>query len=462
MKCLFTLITCLLCWRHQQSAPASTELENSSLSKDMKALSQRGEEYVEQEVMKALLGVKQMKTIVEINEEKHEKILKSLRKTKEEKMETVRLFEDINEELSEAETQCKQLLKNNWDICKACLEWSCITFYTNSCSQQGLQTLLIKAQESFKTWPPLSISYENVGGKKKSEYYMAAQVSETESVFSQLIHDVNTLFNQSILFFKNFQYEFDESFQNSFLSDVSHLDMDTNHTTTTVPDRKSVIVLANFEHWDLSEFLQSLYEFGQSILEVISNVFSMMYNKFCNGSEGSYAPLQASPGHLRSEPSNMMCGDLHNASECLLFQERCQLCYGPVMEDCPDAIELLMKLEEASKLVQLSTNQYEEVVQLVQQHTDETSNLVKQLIDRFGWVARHSNMTSATDTMFNIEMVSLSPNTENPALYDIVSEVRIFTPPNVIIRVPASFDVDSTEFIQYIADKALEHHKNRS
>ncbi|XP_075069488.1 clusterin-like protein 1 [Mixophyes fleayi] len=457
MKYLFALITCLLCLKHQQSAPTSKELEDSSLSKKMRALSKHGEEYVEQEVKKALLGVKQMKKIMERNEEKHENILKSLRKTKEEKMETVRLFEDINEKLSEAETQCKQLLKNKWDVCKACFEWSCITFYTNSCSQQGLQTFLVKAQESFKKWPPLNLISENVEEKIMGEYYMAAQLSQSESTFSQLMNDVSAMFNQSIAFFRNFRLEFDQSFQNFFLADINRLDMET---TSIVPDQKPVVTLADFDHWDFSSLFQGLYEFGQTIFGVIGDAFVMMYSNFSNDAEGSYVPLPEVPAYLKFVPSKMVCNDLQNASECSLFQERCQLCYEPVMKDCPDVVELLMKSEEAYKLVHLSTKQYEDVVQLVQQHTDDTLNLVTQMKDRFGWVTQHSNMTSATDTIFNIEKVSFSPNIENPALYDTVAEVRIFTSPSFIIRVPYNLDIDSTQFIQYISDKALEHHKN--
>ncbi|CAJ0950339.1 unnamed protein product, partial [Ranitomeya imitator] len=84
MKYLFALMIYLLCLKHQQGAPTSRDLEDKSLSKKIKALSKVGEEYVVQEIKKALMGVKQMKKLMERNEEKHENILKSLKKTKEE------------------------------------------------------------------------------------------------------------------------------------------------------------------------------------------------------------------------------------------------------------------------------------------------------------------------------------------------------------------------------------------
>ncbi|XP_040289838.1 clusterin-like protein 1 [Bufo bufo] len=411
------------------------------------ALSKLGEEYVEQEIKKALMGVKQMKKIMERNEEKHESILKSLKKTKEENQEAVRLFEDINQKMDEAETQCKQSLKTQWEGCEACLEWSCIQFYTNSCSQQDLKNF-VKDQQFFKESPPMSLISGNIEEKYKSEHYIAAQLSQKENLFSQLMSDVSALFNQSIAFFKNFH---NESFQNYFLSSLVQLDISTS---TMMPDRDPVIVSHYFENWDFSHMLKSLYEFGQSVFEIVTDVFVMMYKKFNGDLKDPYIQSQESPVHPRSMPTITLCNQLQNASECLLFQKRCQLCYESVIKDCPDVVELRWNSEAAFRLVNVSRQQYEDVVQLVQQHTDETLNLVSQMKDQFGWVTEHTNTSSGTNTIFSIEKVLLNPNT------DTVVEARIFSSNNFIIMVPANIEVDSPQFIQYIVAKSLEHHKN--
>ncbi|KAM3927803.1 clusterin-like protein 1 [Leptodactylus fuscus] len=450
MKYLFALIY-LLCLNHLQSAPTSTDSEDITLSKKMKALSKLGEEYVVQEIRKALMGVKQMKKIMQRNEEKHENILKSLKKTKGENQEAVKLFEDINEKLNEAETQCKQPLKTEWEGCQACLEWSCIKFYTNSCSQQDLQTFVVKAQQLFKESPPMSVISGNIEDKYKSEHYMAAQLSQKESLFTQLMSDVSSLFNQSIVFFKTFQNGFNESFPNLFISNFNQLDISTS---AKVPEGDPVIITDHFQHWDFSGLLQNLYELGQSVFEIMTDAFVMMYRKFSGDLKDPYSPLKESSVHLRSMPSKILCNELQNASDCLLFQKRCQLCYKSVMKDCPDVIELHLKSEEAFKLVNVSSQQYEEVVQILQQHTDETLTLVSQMKNEFGWVTEHTNITSGADTIFNIEKVSFSPNT------DTVVEARIFSSNNFVIRVPPNIEADSPQFIQYIVDKSLEHYKN--
>ncbi|XP_056374495.1 clusterin-like protein 1 [Hyla sarda] len=445
MKYLIVLIIYLLCLKYQQSAPTSTDLEDISLSKKVKALSKLGEELVVDEIRKALMGIKHMKKIIERNEAKHENILKSLKKTKEESQEAVRLLQDINEKLNEAESQCKQSLKAEWEACEACLDGSCIKFFINSCSQQDLETFVVK--ELSKEPSPMSLISGSTEEEYKSKHYMAAQLSKKESLFSQLMSEARTLFNQSIAFFKNFHNGFNESFPIFFLSDFNTLNVST-------PYKDPVIISDYFEHWDFSGLLQSVYEFGQSVFEMMTDVFVTMYKKFSGDLKDGYLPLQESPVHLRSMPSKILCNELQNASECLLFQKTCQQCYESVMKDCADVIELHFKSEAAFKLVNVSQEQYEDIARLMQQHTDEMFNLVSQMKDEYGWVTEHNNVTSGSDTIFSIERVSLSPNK------DTIVEARIFSSNTFIIRVPANTEVDNPQFIQYIVDKALEHHKN--
>lgn len=116
---------------------------------------------------------------------------------------------------------------------------------------------------------------------------MAAQLSQAEGMFSQLMSDVGLIFNQSLVFFSNFQKKFDESFQKLFLSDVKR-----SETTTAAPGGDPVIISNNFEHWEFSSLVQGLYEFGQSCLEVMSDFFIKIFKKLNNESEDINIPLQ--------------------------------------------------------------------------------------------------------------------------------------------------------------------------
>ncbi|KAM9308344.1 clusterin-like protein 1 [Gastrophryne carolinensis] len=446
---LCVLTTLLVCLKICLTAPVSPEVEDMFLSKKLKALSKLGEGYVEQEVKKALLGIKETKKIVEKNKERHENILTSLRKTKQENEEAVRLFQDISEKLSEAEFQCKQLLTTQWDVCRVCLEQSCMTFYTNSCSQQGLQALVIKQAQEL--W---SLNTKITEEGYTSEYRMDVQQSQSECLFNQILSDVGVLFNKSMVFFTHFQKSFDESFQKHFLLDV----IQDNHTT--VPDRAPVIISDYFEHWDFSSFFQGLYEFGQTFFEAMRDILDMVYKNFSNESQDIYIPLQEDSAHLKLTPTNTECNELQNSSGCHSFQEKCQQCYETVMKDCPDVIDIHFKSEAVVKLVNVSAEQYEDVLQLAQRHNEETLSVVRQMKEKYGWVAEHTNLTFGTDAIFSIHKVSLSRNSTDQNVYDSTVEVTIFTSPNVVIRLPANANIDSPEVIQYIAERALEYYKN--
>ncbi|XP_068093332.1 clusterin-like protein 1 isoform X2 [Hyperolius riggenbachi] len=397
MKYLLVLSTFLLCWKYHQTVPVLAELEASSQSKKLKELSKLGEDYLGQEIKKALLGMRQMKEIMEKNAEQHENIQKSLKKTQEEK-----------------------------EACEFLKEWSLPSSNTNTTEEKSM-----------------------------SGYNVADELSQANGIFSQLMSDVGIMFNQSIVFFTSVQKVIGNSFQKLFLSDVKQGD-----ATTAGPDRDPVIISNHDEHWDFSSLFQSLYEFGQSVFEAMSDAVVKIYKTISNNTEDfSILPGEA-PAHLKSTPSNIKCNELQNASECWLFQDKCQQCYESAMKDCPDVKELQLKSEVAFKLVNVSAEQYEDVVQLAQQHTDDTFHLVSQMKQKFGWVAGHANATSRTGTIFSIEKVSFSPDAEEQNVHDRVVEVRIFTSPNVEIKLPANISIESQEFIQYVTEKALEYHKN--
>lgn len=75
------------------------------------------------------------------------------------------------------------------------------------------------------------------------------------------------------------------------------------------------------------------------------------------------------------------------------------------LTDCPNVPELHIKFDEAFKLVNLSGEQYEQILQVVQRHTEDTSYLLNKMKERFGWVSELSNMTIGPENIFNIVKV---------------------------------------------------------
>ncbi|EGW14384.1 Clusterin-like protein 1 [Cricetulus griseus] len=122
-------------------------------------------EVEETDMKKALIGIKQMKIIMERREEEHSKLMKTLKKCKEEK-------------------QMEQFLRKMY----------------------GFLFPISKEVED----PP--------AGKQLTEEDL--QVTQMENLFSQLAVDVKSLFNMSFYIFKQMQQEFDQAFQSYFMSNV--------------------------------------------------------------------------------------------------------------------------------------------------------------------------------------------------------------------------------------------------
>ncbi|XP_041422328.1 clusterin-like protein 1 isoform X2 [Xenopus laevis] len=404
---LFLLLAPYLLWLKTMQTAPTPELEEMDLRIKMKALSKIGEEYVAEEIKKALTGIKKMKNIMEENEEKHENILKSLRKTTEEKTEAIRLFMEINEKINEVEIQCREQLTDNMEGCKTCLQRSCITFYISNCSQ-GITLLPIKIFQDRNEEEAIILgSY-----KLEEEHFPQA-----ENSFHQLLSDIKTLFNRGLVFFRNIQQELDQSFQSTFMSGVNLADPDTQ---TDVPNKNSVIIIDSLKHWDLSSWIQYLYDCSKAIFQGITDA---LYSVFKH---------------------------LHQDNKPLALP----------MEDCPDVLQLHVKSEEVFKLVGIAEQQYQDLTHIIQQHAEDTATLMSLMKDRFGWVVEHNNMPIGTDTIFSIEKVTLGPSNNDGTANETVVEVSILKSPALTVRVPASIDLENPKSVQYIAEIALRQYIN--
>ncbi|KAJ7403909.1 clusterin-like protein 1 [Pitangus sulphuratus] len=311
-------------------------------------LSEVGEKYVDEEVKKALIGIKQMKIMMEKNEDKHIDLMKTLKKSSEEKQQALRLMDEVKARLEEEERQCQVSLKNLWDECESCLESTCMRYYTTC--KRGVSTFKRKVEDFLRKIPPFIFSFHEDQGKdiqfNEKPEKEDIQLVKMEDLFSQLLSDVGSIFDRSFIFFKHMQKEFDQSFQTYFMSDL----------------------------------------------------------------------------------------DLN----------------------CPNVPELHIKFDEAFKLVNLSGEQYEQILQVVRHHTEDTSYLLTKMKERFGWVSELSNMTIGPESIFNIDkVVPGDPSSKNETVVD----VNILTSPTFTIKVPPSLDPESAEFIEYVAGKALQLYK---
>ncbi|XP_040443325.1 clusterin-like protein 1 [Falco naumanni] len=458
MKSSWLFIIYVLWLNGHQCAP--TRQEEMNLQENLKVLSDVGEKYVDEEVKKALIGIKQMKIMMERNEDKHINLMKTLKKSSEEKQQALQLMDEVKARLEEEERQCHISLKNLWDECESCLESTCMRYYTTC--KHGFSTFRRKVEDFLRKIPPLIFTFhedqeKDIQFNEKPEKE-DTQLEKMEDLFRQLLSDMGSVFNRSIIFFKQMQREFDQSFQMYFMSD---LDLNESPSMTALPED---ITRNNGSQkgWNIPGFLQTVFDFSKTVFEGVSEVITEAFDEYRDSRRD--VPEQAKDPDRRGMFSKIVsgrqrpqCRELReNSSGCPQFHERCQKCQDNLLHDCPNVPELHIKFDEAFKLVNLSEKQYEQILQVVQRHTEDTSYLLNKMKERFGWVSELSNMTIGPENIFNIvKVVPGDPSGNN----ETVVEVNILTSPTFTIKVPSNLDPKSGEFIEYIAGKALQLYK---
>ncbi|XP_042298985.1 clusterin-like protein 1 [Sceloporus undulatus] len=456
----FLLILMYLLWlKGHHCAPIKEEELNDV--ENLKVLSDVGEKYVDEEVKKALIGIKQMKIMMERNEVKHMDLMKTLKKSSEEKEEAVRLMNEVKERLEEEENMCQGSLKNLWDECKSCLESNCMRFYTTC--RHGFSTFTKKIEDFFKKMTPLSLPVYEVQGKDLQFYQKPekedAQLVQMENLFNQLLSDMGTIFEKSFVFFKQMQKEFDQSFQMYFMSEPDFIDP---YFLPAFPEESS----RNTGFPKEPGFLQLVFDFSKTVLEGVGEVITEAFEGYQESARELVEQLKDSnksgmfskntSGHERT-PCNQL---RQNLSGCPQFHERCHECQDDLIRVCPNVPELHIKFDDAFKLVNISSEQYQQILQMVQRHTEDTSYLLNKMKERFGWVSELSNMTIGPENIFNIVKVSSnSKGGEASSLNETVVDVNILTSPTFTIKVPQDLDTESSEFIEYVAGKALQLYK---
>ncbi|XP_012657499.1 clusterin-like protein 1 [Otolemur garnettii] len=452
MKPPLLLFTVYLLWLKDCHC-APTWKDKTAVSGNLKSFSAAGETHVDEEVKKALMGIKQMKTVMEKKEEEHSNLMKTLKKCREEKQEALKLMNEVQEHLAKEERLCHVSLAESWDECRSCLESDCMRFYTNcQPSRSSVKNTigqffrkiyqgLFPFREDDETDLPISEKFPEED----------SQLTHMEDVFSQLAVDVKSLFNRSLNVFKQMQQEFDQAFQSYFMSDTDFIESSFSPALSKEPTKKEDFV----QNWALPNFFQLFCNFSLSIYESVSETITEALNAIEDLPEQDKGPDQ---GHLMLPAQDRrLCGELgQNSSECFKFHERCQKCQDYLSEDCPDVPELHAELDEALRLVNVSSQQYTEVLRMTQQHLEDTSYLMERMRWQFGWVSELANQIPETEIIFNSIKVVPSVREDN---FSKQNETSILPSSNFTLKSPLEESAESSNVIGYLVAKALLHIK---
>lgn len=66
-----------------------------------------------------------------------------------------------------------------------------------------------------------------------------------------------------------------------------------------------------------------------------------------------------------------------------------------------------MELDEVSQLLEVSKQQYQEILSIVQRHADQTVSWISSMAAEFTWVARAVSNSSSPEHLFRITKVSI-------------------------------------------------------
>ncbi|XP_012987173.1 clusterin-like protein 1 isoform X2 [Esox lucius] len=418
----------------------ASEDPTTDISEDtLKQLSDIGEKLVGEEVRKAVYGVKQMKEVLVKNVEKHEHLMKSLRHSSDKKKDAALLTQEVALKLEEAEHQCQESLKEEWEACRPCLEDACKSFYTSTC-RRGFSSFHTKVENFFRRvssrlGPQDQRPLDGDVLVNQSADNSDLDVVRIEDSFNRLIAKVGNLFERKMVLIDKIKGKLEQVLQKAWGEQVSQ-------------DPFSPEADSGFIHGvGLEDVLDSFFDFGKSIMEEFGAVVTQVFDDL-NGTAEEKTERELLPRFLQNRK---LCRELRRqTSECWQLQNHCQSCQGALLTDCPSVRDLHLEMDEVAQLLQVSKEEYDEVLGIVQQHADQTVSWLSNMASDFSWVTVNNNNNNTFDNVFRIRQV-LSEGGAG----DTKVEVNILDSPPFLLSVPAELKLQDPSFIQHVAQEAL-------
>nr|XP_046176767.1 clusterin-like protein 1 [Oncorhynchus gorbuscha]XP_046176768.1 clusterin-like protein 1 [Oncorhynchus gorbuscha] len=433
----------------------------AGISEDtLKQLSDVGEKLVDEEVRRALYGVKQMKEVLVKNEEKHEDLMKSLQHSSDKKKGVAQLYQEVELKLEEAEHQCQESLKEEWEACWLCLEDACKTFYTSTC-RQGFSSFQAKVENLFRgessrfgQRDPRPLDGDMLVNQSADK--PDREVVRIEDSFNSLIAKVGSLFERSVVLVDKMQGKLDQNLQKAF--DPQSRGQARGQQPTQDPLFLGMD-LGFIHRVGLEEVLDSFFNFGKSVVEDFGDVVTQVFDDLKDVvEEERKRETELFPHFLQNRK---LCRELRRqTSECWQLQNQCQSCQGVLLTECPSVRELHVEMDEVSQLRDMSKEQYDEVLSIVQQHTGDMARWISNMATEFGWVTEMVNNNTTPDTIFRIrKVVSEGVDGGSSSGGDTKVELNILNSPPLLLTIPAGVELQDPAFINFVAQEALGMYK---
>nr|XP_046228101.1 clusterin-like protein 1 [Scatophagus argus] len=440
--------------------------DSPPLSEDtLRKLSAAGEQYVDEEIKRALLGVKRVKEMMEKKEERHRHLMDALRHSSDKKKGATQLARETEKKLEEAEQQCQDLTRASLEECRPCLEDTCKAFYTSTC-RRGFASFSFKVEEFFRKMASqleatiYDQTEENVGRtgspRQATEDDGDQELLQADASFSQLLSNISLLHNHSVTLVKKMQHVFGHTFLAAFNTELQ---------PSPVSAMQGGSSAGLFGTVSLDHIVDSVYDFGRNVLEEFRSTVADALEDVQEAEEYFRQPSRdtGSLSALRQSQNRYMCRRLRRqASECWQLQSLCETCEEYLLEECPSVQQLHSEVEEMYMLLNASRQQYDDRLQLIHRHTEDTRRWLNNMDDKYGWVSKLSISTAGPHSIFSVITMNSQQQMKNvrPKADSSVAVTLLDSAP-ITVSVPAELEVDDPAFIQYVAQEALALHKQQ-
>ncbi|KAM3593911.1 uncharacterized protein V6R79_025340 [Siganus canaliculatus] len=385
----------------------------------LKKLSAAGEQYVDEEIKRALLGVQKVAEMMEEKEEEHRQLMDALRQSSDKKKGAMNLVQETQQKLEEAEQQCQDVTRSSFGKCRPCLENTCKTFYTSTC-RRGFSSFSDKVEEFFKKMAAQLEATEQVYNQKDitrspdkvAEEEADLELLQADASFSQLMSNISLLHNHSVVLVRKMQQVFGRSFLAAFNTELQPSPLSGSAT-----ERGS----SADPVWpvDLHHIVDSVYDFGKNVLQELSSTVADVFEE--------------------------------------MEEEADEYFHYP---ECPRVQQLHSEMEEMHVLLNASRQQFSHRLQLVHRHTADTQRWLSDRDDQYGWVRQLSDRAVGPDNIFTVITVNPEQQLKNVRTKtDSSVAVTLLDSGPITVSVPAELEVDDPAFIQYVAQEALVLHK---
>ncbi|XP_023182511.1 clusterin-like protein 1 isoform X1 [Xiphophorus maculatus] len=414
-------------------------------------LSAAGEKYVNEEIKKSLLRVKQVKEKMEKEEEKHKYLMEEVRHSGDKKRGVMQLARETEQKLEEAEQQCRDLTKSFFGECRPCLEDSCKAFFTSTC-RRGYASFVFKVEDFFRK---MASQVEATGMNSDKLKSGSAEIKEDETdvellqadaAFTQLLSNISDLYNHSI----------------SLMTSLQHVLGPSLLEASASPDESDDSLLKS---WGLDHILYSAFAFGKDVLQELSSTVEDVFEEIQEADEYFHHSNRdaESLSSFGQHPNGYLCRTLRRqASQCWQLQNLCETCGNNLIKECPQLQQLHSEMEEMHTLLNASRLQYDDRLQLVHRHTVDTQRWLGDTRHKYGWISWVANVSKAQSSIFRVIAVNLQQQlrTNDPEA-DSSVVVSILDSAPLTVSVPADLMVEDPAFVEYIADHALTLYKQQ-